>query len=483
MLENLTYEQLLETCSEEVKMGIEFIEDYFTFREERLIKKLEETSDRWLRMRILKERERILKAGYMCSDAELMYVLSKVKHPLVNSFKQAATLPDFWLEDGSYDLALFDCPYLLWYLLKLGIGPENEFFRDAVEVSIKSVQTVKGEIHSNEIYHVGPMRVLIALEPQSKQTMMAVNFFIENLEDLKNYYPEWEAICILAIGGLGLWDLDYHKYRAIIDEICEFLKQKQHDEGFWGSPKDSLAFIYEPTCYSVELLVRHLGPGDPSVRKAVLWLKNQQDEDGSWLNKPQATAYALSALISAGEGPKVPIEHVSIKEELGKQLTQRIKPQFVCTYPGPQEIVTEIKTTLKNAIRNAMRRIWICTRFITEFFTDIIDVRKERPDIDVKIVVIPRGEASKTYKGPGKKFLDPAFEILRRELGADFKVNPLLHARLYIIDDQVLISSADMTPEQLEKEFNVGIWTKDPDVVRKSELFFKRIWESSEFPH
>ena len=346
MLERLTYEQLLETCSKEVRMGIEFIENHFITREERLTKRLEETSDYWLLRWLLKKRERILKTGYICSDAELMYVLNKVKHSLVNLFRKAATLPEFWLEDGDYDPALFDCPYLLWYLLKLGIGPENEFFRDAVEVFIKSVQTVKGEIHCNEIYHVGPMRVLIALEPQSKQTMMAVNFFVENLEDFKNY-PEWEAIRILAIGGLGLWDFDYYRYRATIDEICEFLKQKQHDEGFWGSPKDPLIFICENTCYSVELLVRHLGPASPSVRKAVLWLKNQQDENGSWLNDAQATAYALLALISAGEGPKVPIEHVSVKEELRKQLAQRTKPQFVCTYPGPQEIVTEIKTTLK----------------------------------------------------------------------------------------------------------------------------------------
>lgn len=56
---------------------------------------------------------------------------------------------------------------------------------------------------------------------------------------------------------------------------------------------------------------------------------------------------------------------------------------------------------------------------------------------------------------------------------------PLLHARLYIIDNEVLVSSADITPEQLEKEYNAGIWTRDEETVEDAIKFFENIWNES----
>jgi len=54
-----------------------------------------------------------------------------------------------------------------------------------------------------------------------------------------------------------------------------------------------------------------------------------------------------------------------------------------------------------------------------------------------------------------------------------------LHARLYIVDNEVLISSADITSEQLEKEFNAGIWTRDKETVDEAIKFFDNLWKVS----
>ena len=90
-----------------------------------------------------------------------------------------------------------------------------------------------------------------------------------------------------------------------------------------------------------------------------------------------------------------------------------------------------------------------------------------------------KSEMKQKYKGEGKKFVGPASDALQRDLGRYFKTEELLHARLYIVDNEVLISSADITPEQLEKEFNVGIWTKDEETVEKATKFFENIWKAS----
>ena len=54
-----------------------------------------------------------------------------------------------------------------------------------------------------------------------------------------------------------------------------------------------------------------------------------------------------------------------------------------------------------------------------------------------------------------------------------------MHARLYIVDNEVLISSADITSEQLEKEFNAGIWTRDKETVDEAIKFFDNLWKVS----
>ena len=162
---------------------------------------------------------------------------------------------------------------------------------------------------------------------------------------------------------------------------------------------------------------------------------------------------------------------------LTRQKLELSKPKFVQTYPSLG--VTEIKEKLHKMLNNASERIWICSRFITEFWTDIMNLKREKPNLDVKIITLPKAEAHNKYKGAGKKFVEPAFDALQRLLGKDFITEPLLYARLYIVDNVVLVSSADITSEQLEKEFNAGIWTRDEGTVEDAIKFFENICNES----
>ena len=486
----MDYETALKTCSEEVQAAIKWLEEHVKFGKETLECKLEEEKDReWVKEDI----SRRLAAKYLCSDAIVFYVLSKVKSPLLKDFFEAAKSDEFWLseDENEIDAKLYDYPPLLYYLAKMGLN-SNEYFEEAVNMAVKNQQTVKGEIGS-DFYHTGPMRDLIAIEPNSEATDMAVRYFLSDLEWFKKSYHQAE----IALGVLALYELDSSKFKEIIEELANYLKNTQKNEGYWERYFDREHVPIAETAYVTKALSRVFGAKDESVIKAIEWLKSNQEEDGSWKNSwdgasgqsddywknywayPVNTAYACLALMGVGEGPKIPLEEVEWKKMLTKQKLERTKPTFVQTSPNLG--VMEIKEKIQEMLNSANERIWICSRFITEFWTDIIKLKQEKPQLDVRIVTHPvTGKNKARYEGDGKKFVVPAFDALQRLLGKNFRTQPLLHARLYVVDDEVLIASADITSEQLEKEFNAGIWTRDKETVEEAVIFFENLWKESE---
>jgi hypothetical protein len=122
-------------------------------------------------------------------------------------------------------------------------------------------------------------------------------------------------------------------------------------------------------------------------------------------------------------------------------------------------------------------RLFICSRFITEFHSEILNIKKNNPEIDLRIISIDSPQAQ-NYKGDGKKFVKPIFDILQRGLVGGFKTTPILHARCIITDNAILISSADLTPEQLRTEFNMGLYTRNPETVEDGARIFKDLWDN-----
>ncbi|MCX6680875.1 MAG: hypothetical protein NTX42_11020 [Methanothrix sp.] len=103
--------------------------------------------------------------------------------------------------------------------------------------------------------------------------------------------------------------------------------------------------------------------------------------------------------------------------------------------------------------------------------------QKNKPEIDLRIISIDSPQAQ-NYKGDGKKFVKPIFDILQRGLEGGFKTTPILHAKCVITDNAILISSADLTPEQLRTEFNMGIYTRNPETVEDGARIFKDLWDN-----
>lgn len=467
----------VETCSSDVRAGIGWLEKNLKTKEKRelrtrLEKVKKEEGLKSYSARILLDRiKRISRSKYLCDQVEEAYVLSLVGSPFAKEYKSAASKKEFWLKEGNLDDALWDNRHLLWYLAKLGLM-NNKYFKEAFSDLLRS-QMVTGEIQSNELSHVGPLRVLVQIEPYSHAAEMAISYFLDNWKTAHFDIGE------LAIGILALTELDYLKYENEIKKIASYLEKRQNKNGYWGRiyyhRKGEFFLPFEETSYVVQALSR-LDNYKKSIQKAVGWLEKRKNADGSWGKRGWCTAAVLLALIAAGEGPKIPYSLVEFELMKVNQNLRRSKTSFKCT--SPIKGVKEIEITIREMIRSAKKRVWISSRFITEFWTNLINMKKEKPDLDIRVMTVPKSEMKSMY-GEGRKFAEPAFDSLQRCLGGNLRTNKILHARLIIVDNEVLVSSADLTKEQLENEFNAGIWTRDKEITQNAVDFFESIWEIS----
>ena len=468
----MDYGTALKTCSEEVQVAIKRLEEILRFDRRELENSLKEEKNRD-RIKYISRR---LKIKYLCGDAIEFYVLSKVNSPLLKEFLDAAKTEEFWLDKEGpegFDEQFFYVPYLLWYLSKVGLNT-NEFFKEALEAFIKKPQTREGKIPTGEYPpHTWNLRVLASVEPDSEATDLAVGYFLDNLDEFKSNQSSplhSRYLKALAVGTLALCELDYLKYKEIIDDLGEFLKSEQKREGYWGENhqwKDGTSYPTAETSILIEALSRIFGQNDECVIKAVEWIKRIQKEDRYW------SADACLALISAGEGPKASLEYVEWRDMLRKQELKYIKPYFVHTSPKYFEEyhVEDVQKIIKRILHSAKSEIRILSPYIEILHDELIKLITEKPELTFKMITRPKDD-----KGVNRKVIDQ----LNKYTGGNCKSNWKIHSRLVIVDkNEVLISSSDLDRNGLIDQYNAGIWTRDQETVTEAIKFFENIWNDS----
>jgi sugar-specific transcriptional regulator TrmB len=230
------------------------------------------------------------------------------------------------------------------------------------------------------------------------------------------------------------------------------------------------------TSYALWAVSRVNGVKDPSAQKALQWLVNRQKENGSWEDRAGYTAEALIGLLAMGEGPKVPLESVNYQLQRIMQTTKKQKPVFVHTSPqfyGSFQ-VKEIYDKVKEMLHSVEREIRIISPYIDMFYGEIINIAKEKPNLVIKIITRPKGEIEGERKRIAKSAINKFYDALKERIVH----SQLIHSRMLIVDDkQLLVSSADLTTDQLYDEFNAGIWTSDKEAVEKATAFFENIFQ------
>lgn len=405
-----------------------------------------------------------LRMKYSCSEVEAFYVLKKLDSKLVDEFVSVAEDNAFWEDAHDH---IFDCPHTLWFLKNVGLG-DNPYFHAELDNLIRQ-QSIEGFIHSNAFHHSGPLRVLVATKPESEVLNNAVNYWLKNWKDL-SFQPG-----TIAVGVLALTELDIEEYSNAIRKEIDYLKSFQNENGSWGT------FLRKPyskqgdiigTSFALWAISRVDGIEDSAAQNGLEWLTGKQQENGSWGNN---TGIALLGLLAMGEGPKLALELMNNKFIKLKQGLRRQKPIFIHTSPLFQGSlhVREIYDKVSYMLHKAQKEIRIASPFVDMLYEELINLKQANPNLIVKIITRPKKEV----EGMRDRIARNVIDLLDIATKGNVVQSTLIHSRIVIIDNkEVLVSSADLTRDQLFDEFNAGIWTSDKDAVKKAIIFFENLF-------
>lgn len=445
--------ELLNTCSESVQFAIKYINSELDDFEQ-----------------------------YRPRDAPVYYLLDRVGSDVAQEFVNSWTETDFSLFEMSMER-----PHSLVYLFKLEREYNPETWKERSEIIdiidfIKSEQTINGRIRSNDIPHAGPLWALLQYEPNSRPTQNAINHFKSEVKS-EELLSGYQGSLRLAVGSLALCEDDFNRHEQSLRSAGEQLESNM--DTFIESRLDNGKYPYYHEAAYILMALSKL-PEDyiQSLNRLTRKLHSEQEEDGHWPDNPFITVNAMVALglISTGEGPRIPAHTVEWQQTLNEQARQRSRPHFVSTFPAKAGATsaTGIHDRSESLITSACSELRIGSLYIDMLYEEILDLSREHPDLKMKILT--RG---RDISGNRQRIKKTVLDELIESTSGNVRENHRLHSRLIISDrDAMIISSADLTRDQLRDEFNAGIYTSDPSAIADTIKFFDRIWgESSRVEH
>jgi hypothetical protein len=272
----------------------------------------------------------------------------------------------------------------------------------------------------------------------------------------------------------------------MITEMCKRIISYQDDSGYISNRKtEYYDDSFKDTCIAIEALLP-FEEYNIYTQKAIDYIKGFRDNSGLFIDKDDkddfrnllSTANAVKSLLFSNDGPKTPILRQEIKNLIAKQRDELFKPVVIHTSPifNNSIHVNEIYEKINDCIQETQTSIMICSPYLDMFYEKILDCSIKK-SISIKIITRPKAD----IKGIRERISKNVIDLLRTATKGNIRACPLLHARMIIFDEKILIiSSADLTRDQLFDEFNIGILTQEPFTVQKAIEFFNNIWNESE---
>lgn len=139
---------------------------------------------------------------------------------------------------------------------------------------------------------------------------------------------------------------------------------------------------------------------------------------------------------------------------------------FVATIPPHDRTLYE---EVKKMISNSKNSLKIITPYIDMLVMAELLTKKEQ-NVDVKIIT----RDDKDLNGKEKR---TTYRYLKENFSKSHKTDELIHSRIIIRDnEEVLVSSADLTQDSLLSQYNAGIKVADNKIVKGLLEYFEKIW-------
>jgi hypothetical protein len=396
------------------------------------------------------------------------YAASLIDPDFAETFRKESKSGQFW-EDSFPDS--WDSADDIYYLTKINL-PNKEAVDQVISHCILDAQNRHGCI-MNE--HAKALRTLVSYDRFSSHTDLALKYFLDSIQNLSDLSPyEFSEI---PAGMLALMELDFDRHKGTLSELADFLISNRLENGGFGRHKISdisNLSIIEDTCASIVALSRFLGPDNLNVVSALNFIQATHASEG-WY--PYLAADTCIALVEAGLGPRVSKAVADWNVQLLRQRHLKGLPKFIHTSPlyGGKIHVKQIYEKILEMLQRAEREVLISSLYVDMMYEELINMANR--GLLIKIVMRPSRDA----KGLRERINKNVVELLKIATKGNARVNTTCHTRMVIIDSkEMIVSTADLTRDQLYDEFNAGIWTEHPDTVIAAVKFFENVWSMSD---
>lgn len=435
-------EELLESCSPEVQDALVYIDEKTGTIEE-----------------------------YSQYSSPAFYALDRVNSPKVPEFideYENTVDPMVHVYENMDKLGFFVRLYNMYEDGDWDDDPALRLFRDAT----KSRQMSKGDFPLTDYSTTGPIWFLSQDESSSDTVNSAIDYFISNNPPDKEVNHPYR-IGERALGVMALTEINSMKYKKEIQEISDWIARTSADVIHFENDE-----YLTDASYILISLLRTPGKEYSIVNKLIEMIKSAQKDNGSWEDDVATTGLGVLSLIHAGEGPKIPAIEAEQKLKIERNKRRRSKPKFVSTVPSTRSKTREIQIHdhAEQLIDQSNDVLRISTLRIDLLYEKIIDKLDNENDIQVRIVT-----SAGSSSGPRSKLKKAAMDELVKRTDGNVKEDELVHSRMIIADQkELLVSSADLTREQLYEEFNAGIHTEDKGTISSAIEFFDTVWDRAE---
>ncbi|WP_164932758.1 phospholipase D-like domain-containing protein [Halorubrum amylolyticum] len=354
----------------------------------------------------------------------------------------------------------------------------------------KKKQQFSGHI-ANE--HPRQFRSLVHIDPDSEATQRACNHFLENYNADEDYNKQ----DINSIPGiLGLMELNYQKYENITRTWLQYIEDLIVDdhttivnnrvilagELLEASIQHRKYSLPQSVATSIESrLVDYCANFNQTVEESDFDDLTSEDyytkEERSY-GAVMTPSYVVNSLTAIGHGYSVSGFEREWENRLSEKEQERTRSKFVSTLPAMEMWgrKREIQQKAESMINSSEEELRISSLRIDMLHEDLIDIVESDTDVEVKILT-----NTGSSRGERRKMANAVMNELARRTKGNVHEHQLVHARMVIADDrELLVSSADLTRDQLADEFNSGIYTKDPDAVEQAIEAFDEMWSSGD---